>query len=314
MRGPIARATLRTTGVLFLRLLIQAGALLLLARLLGPADYGALAGATALATMLGMLSTFGTQWMLLAEVAREPARSREMLATALGTTTAIGGVLFAIYASAAHLLFGTLGLVPTLVAIGIAETVVQPLLVVVSAQQQALGHIATSQIVTTAPLSLRLAVIAGLWAAAPERPLAAYAVGYLCAGLAALAAAAWSGRRDWPRLGEWRCARPGELRAATGYAVLGLTSAAPAELDKTLAARLLAPVQAGIYAATARIVMAAVLPIAALMFAATPRLFREQERAGRLVRAILLVSAGYGLALAAFLMLAAPVLAPFFGA
>ncbi|MGH8403185.1 MAG: lipopolysaccharide biosynthesis protein, partial [Gammaproteobacteria bacterium] len=59
-KGPIARGTIRTGIVLGLRLLVQAGTLLLVARLLGPREYGAFAGVAALAVMLGTLATFGT--------------------------------------------------------------------------------------------------------------------------------------------------------------------------------------------------------------------------------------------------------------
>lgn len=47
LNGPIARATIRTSFVLGLRLLVQAGTLLLVARMLGPADYGAFAAIAA---------------------------------------------------------------------------------------------------------------------------------------------------------------------------------------------------------------------------------------------------------------------------
>ena len=43
MTGPIARGTIRTTFVLGLRLLVQAGTLLIVARMLGPDQFGAFA-------------------------------------------------------------------------------------------------------------------------------------------------------------------------------------------------------------------------------------------------------------------------------
>ena len=48
MTGPIARGTLRTTFVPGLRLPVQAGTLLLVARMLGPQQFGAFAGVAAL--------------------------------------------------------------------------------------------------------------------------------------------------------------------------------------------------------------------------------------------------------------------------
>ena len=47
MKGPIARGTVRTSFVLGLRVLVQAGTLLLIARTLRPDRFGAFAGAPA---------------------------------------------------------------------------------------------------------------------------------------------------------------------------------------------------------------------------------------------------------------------------
>ncbi|MDE2179214.1 MAG: oligosaccharide flippase family protein, partial [Xanthomonadaceae bacterium] len=97
MKGPIARATLRTSAVLGVRLFVQAGTLLLVARMLGPHDFGAFAGVAALAVMLGTLSTFGTHIVLLAEVSRDPQRRAGVLPFALSTTLICGSLLFALY-------------------------------------------------------------------------------------------------------------------------------------------------------------------------------------------------------------------------
>ena len=59
MQGPIARGTIRTSFVLGLRLLVQADMLLIVARMLGPHQFGAFAGVAALAVILGTLLTFG---------------------------------------------------------------------------------------------------------------------------------------------------------------------------------------------------------------------------------------------------------------
>ncbi|MDE2175848.1 MAG: oligosaccharide flippase family protein, partial [Betaproteobacteria bacterium] len=97
MAGPIAGATLRTSAVLGLRLFAQACTLLLVARMLGPHNFGAFAGVAALAVMLGTLSTFGTHIVLLAEVSRDPQRRAGVLPFALSTTLICGSLLFALY-------------------------------------------------------------------------------------------------------------------------------------------------------------------------------------------------------------------------
>lgn len=51
--GPITKSTIRTSFVLGIRLLIQTGTLLLVARLLGASNYGLFAGIAALAVLIG---------------------------------------------------------------------------------------------------------------------------------------------------------------------------------------------------------------------------------------------------------------------
>jgi len=318
MRGPIARATLRTSTVLGLRLFVQAGTLLLVARMLGPHDFGAFAGVAALAVMLGTLSTFGTHIVLLAEVSREPQRRAAVLPFALSTTLICGSLLFALYLLLATTLLGEAGIgLNVLIALGLAELILQPLLNLPGAEHQGHGRIATSQLLITLPLALRLLAAGTVWLLHPVDPLRDYACGYLGASALALLVATLSLRQAWPALRDWRLPRLAELRHAAGYAVLNLTATGPAELDKTLALKLLPLTAAGVYAASARVIGALTLPVVAMMLAALPRLFREggadTPKSRDLLRWLLGSSLGYGLLLAALMWLAAPAFQSLFG-
>ena len=90
LNGPIARATIRTSFVLGLRLIVQAGTLLLVARMLGPEQFGAFAGVAALAMLLGVLASFGTTWILLSELTNSLKQRSPVLAYALPTTLICG--------------------------------------------------------------------------------------------------------------------------------------------------------------------------------------------------------------------------------
>lgn len=70
LKGPIARATIRTSFVLVLRLIVQSGTLLLVARMLGQELFGAFAGMATLAVLMGAFSTFGTHLVLLGEASK----------------------------------------------------------------------------------------------------------------------------------------------------------------------------------------------------------------------------------------------------
>ncbi|WP_426700425.1 lipopolysaccharide biosynthesis protein [Rhodanobacter sp. Col0626] len=317
LNGPIARATLRTSVVLGLRLLVQTGTLLLVARMLGPHQFGAFAGVAALAVMLGTLSTFGMHFVLLSEVSRDPIQCREVLRYAVPTTLLCGSVLLTIY-----LLIGILVLsdgvpMPALVAIGITETLLQPLFGLPAAEHLALGRIARSQLLATLPLALRLTAALAVLLLQPTDILSAYGYGYLLASLIALAVATFSMPAPWPAPKRWRLPSSAELRNTAGYAALAVTANTPTEIDKTLAARLLPLSSAGVYAAGARVIGATTLPVIAMMLSVLPRLFREghvqRQRTAQLVRLVLIATCAYSFALTVLIWFIAPFFVYLFG-
>ncbi|HMN19841.1 MAG TPA: hypothetical protein PKA16_00445 [Ottowia sp.] len=312
LRGPIASGTLRTSIVLGGRLLIQAGTLLLVARALGPDAFGAFAGIAALAVLLGAFGTHGTHLILLQEMSRNAARRDAVLVYAIPSTLVSGSILLALYLGICELAFVGLEVpIWILLAIGFAETVLQPLIALMTAEHLALGRVARSQILQILPLSLRLGAIVLVLITAARNPLAAYAAGYALASLVALLVVARDRPAPWPRVREWHMPNRVQLGEATSFAALNLSAAGPAELDKALATGLLPPAMAGGYAAGARIVGAATLPVMALMLAALPRLFREGTSGdgGRRLQRWLFATAGlYGVMIGAALWLAVPLI------
>lgn len=318
MTGPIARGTIRTTFVLGLRLLVQAGTLLIVARMLGPQQFGAFAGVAALALILGTLSTFGTQLVLLGEVSKDPARRDQVLRFALPTTLLCGGILLTIYVGICLLVLREAGVAFRVVlALGVAETILQPLISLCASEHHGLGRIARAQLLMTVALLLRLLAAATVFALRPLDPLGAYAYGYGVASLVALALVLPTLPAPWPRPRRWRMPRKLELREAVGYAALNITRAGPAELDKTLAAKLLPLASAGIYSVGARVIGAITLPVAAMTLSSLPRLFREGKsqphRTGHLLRWMFGAAAVYSVTLAGILWLSAPLFDWIFG-
>lgn len=318
MKGPIALATLRTSLVLGLRLMLQAGILLLVARLLGPERFGVFAGVAALAVMLGSLSSFGTHLVFLGEVSKVPAQRNHILAYALPTTLLCGSCLLAAYLLIASAYFsGAEVSLAVLLAIGAAEIVLQPLFAFSANEHLALERIARSQVVMSLPLVLRLLAAAMVFMADAADPLAAFGYAYLTASLIALALAMATTPAPWPAPRTWRLPRTSELRHCAGYAALAITASGPSELDKTLATRLLPPSAGGLYAAGARVIGAVTLPVIAMLLSALPRLFREgqtqPDKTARLLRWIFAATALYSVALTALLWFAAPGFAWLFG-
>lgn len=311
MTGPIALATIRTSFVLGLRLLVQAGSLLLVARLLGPMQFGAFAAVTALAVLLGTLCTFGTHLVLLGEMSKAPERRGQVLCYALPTTLLGGAVLLAAYALIYELVLHGNGVGwNVLLTIGVAEMLLQPLAALAVVEALASERTARSQLLQTLPLALRLVAVLVVLVMQPSDPMASYGYGYCIATAIALVVVVGGMPRPWPHPRRWRWPDWQELRESASYAVLNITAIGPAELDKILAAKLLPLPMAGLYATGARVVSAAVLPVLALMLSALPRLYREgsnrPRRSAHLLRWILLSTTLYSVALAAMLWWGAP--------
>ncbi|WP_293764265.1 MULTISPECIES: oligosaccharide flippase family protein [Stenotrophomonas] len=294
-----------------LRLLVQAGSLLLVARLLGPQQFGMFAGLAALAVLLGTLSTFGTHLVLLSEMSKDPLRRMQVLPYALPTTLLCGCVLLAVF-----LLIGAAALSGSgigwrvLLAIGVAELLLQPLSALAVVELLAAERTARSQLLQTLPLALRLMVAGVVFVWQPPDALEVYGYGYCLATAIALAVVLGCTRDAWPQLRQWRPPTTQELRESASFAALNITAIGPAELDKALATRLLPLVAAGVYAAGARVVGAVTLPVVALMLSALPRLFREgqhqPQRAEHLLRWIFAATAMYGIVLALGMWWCAP--------
>jgi O-antigen/teichoic acid export membrane protein len=317
LAGPIARATVQTSGVLAARLLVQGGTLLVLARLLGSAQFAALASLSALAVFLGAMAPFGTHLVMVRDLSRDPGRRNSLLPVVLGTTTFCGAALLLVYVGVYFLLLRHLSIdVVTVLFIGVAELLAQPLLTISATERLAAGRVARSQLLRMLPLPLQLTTATYLWLAGTPDPLAAYAVGHVASALVALAISLLLQAEQWPVPQRWRLPDRSGWKDNTGFALLALTGSGPTELDKTLSARLLPLETAGIYAAASRITVALVVPISSMMMAALPRLFQESNNGPlqrRLLYRIFVSSLAYGLVGAASLWLLAPVVDRLFG-
>jgi len=318
VRGPIALATLRTSLILGVRLAMQAGTLLLVARVLGPERFGEFAGVAALAVVIGTLSSFGTNLVFLGEVSKEPGRRMHVLAYALPTTLLCGTLLLAVYLLFAGVYLSASGVsLMVLLAIGAAEILLQPLFAFLSNEHLAMERIARSQVVISLPLVMRLLAASLVFMVDAADPLAAFSFGYLIASAIALSLATATSSAPWPTLRDWRLPSRSELHQSSGYAALAFTACGPGEIDKTLAAVLLTPSSSGLYAAGTRVIGAVTLPVIAMLLSALPRLFREghtqPRETTRLLRWILVAALLYSALITAVLWLAASAFMGLFG-
>lgn len=316
--GPIARATIRTSFVLGLRLVVQAGTLLLVARMLGPADYGAFAAIAALAVLMGTFATFGTHLVLLAEVSKDREQRTPVLRYAVPTTLFSGSMLFVLYLAVGEFWLANAKVpLQVMACIGLTETLLLPLYLLPATEELALEKTARSQLLVIFPLALRMAVAGIVMLLAPAQPLALFAWLYLATALLALVCMKVYKHDAWLQPKQWKLPNRAQLKHSVGYATLSLTAAGPSELDKMLAVKLLPLGVSGLYAAASRVIGAATLPVTALLLSALPRLFRQagehSAQSQRLNRWIYLSVLIYGMALTGLLWFAAPAVQWLFG-
>lgn len=315
MTGPIARATVQTTIVLACRLVVQAISIVLIARLLGAEGYGAFASAAALAITLGAISTFGGHYLVMNAAARRDANRIDILRQAIPLTIVVGLILTLL-----HVALCRLWLTPTnasafaIACIAVADIILQPLLWLRSFEILGSGEAWRSQVIATLAIGMRLIAASVAWFVPALRSLDAYAPCHLLATLAGLLLALKLSGQVWPSARQWRIPDRRFLQSSSGYAATSVTAMAPLEIDKVVAASLVPLGAAGIYAASARVLAAAVLPVVAMMVAALPRLATsDKDGHGRLLRAILVASSTYGAIIAILFWLSAPVVERLFG-
>jgi O-antigen/teichoic acid export membrane protein len=314
--GALARNTAFATGWQSVRLALQFAYLILVARLLGPENYGVFSGGVALAASLSPLVGWGFGMILVQDVSRSPGRFPEFWAKAMRAVAVSGPVMVGLMLALSPLLLPVDGRWNVIVLIAAAELLAMPLVVASSHAFQAHERLGQT-IFNHVQLNLvRLGAVA-LLAATGHGGLGAFAWTYFCATASAALLSMFQVRRayggaDWTRGG-----LTGRWREGLGFSLSVAANTAHAEFDKTLLLRLGTAAAAGSYSVANRVVSAATMPLVAYILAAVPRLFREGEQGNaavaRLGRRLLLPILLYGLAAAAGLLVCAPLLPWVFG-
>ncbi len=280
--GRLAKGTLAMTAGMGLRSLAQSVVFLIVARVLGIADYGAYAAVLALSTAFACFSGWGTQALMV----RDVSRNLDSFAAAWGRTlTAIvisSPILFAIYIAFAWAVLPA-GVSLTVIAfIGLADLVFAPIgLSAITAYQ---GHDRHGRAAHLALMPV-LPRLAGALALLPlelvlpdDMRLSAWAFLYAVTAFPATLYAWRMVRKDlgpadkpsW--LYVWSSLRDG-IPFAFGGAALKIY----ADIDKMMLARLATMEAAGAYSAGYRVADLTTVPVLSLLTAAMPRFFRAGE-------------------------------------
>jgi O-antigen/teichoic acid export membrane protein len=303
----IARGTLVGTGLMGLRVVLQAAYLVLAARALSAAGYGQFAAVVSLVSLVSPLAGLGSGMVMLKRVSEEPGTLSSTWTAALRLT------LISSLAFAAFLLPLSLLVLPGVewrlaTAIVAAEVLCAPLIVLAAFAFQAVGQFAAAHTISVVLYTVRVAVVGLLLAlsqpVAPHSFAAAHLVATALGTFFALGAVQWRlrPRRDLATAQtSWR---EGLAYAASG--VIGLVNS---EIDKPLMLRLAGAETAGVFAAAFRLATAVTAPVGALMVAAAPAFFREAAQPPSRPLRVLAIAVAYS-AVAAIGLIALAWLAP----
>lgn len=284
----------------FLRIGIQAVSLILLARALGPSEYGILAASIGLFVTGAQLCGLGSGVALMRDIARGSSTPVQISATQKAYLAT--GILVLLAAlPMAYMVIGEFVEFSVLVALAVAEIMLVPSLLPLSYRLQAEDRVAAaSAILTIAPATR--AMVAGLMLLIQSHTLATYCTIYL-ACISCITGCVLLVSRQ-PRLpnATIRSAIP-FVTEGWPFALSTLTSTARSELDKTLLLRLSGSVEAGQYSAAFRIMQAAAVPVSAVIYASAARMFR---RGGTEQGPLMLLASLYGCVAGAGLWILAP--------
>ncbi len=301
--GVLASGTLLATGWQALRVAGQLLWVVLVARLLGPEEYGTLAGLMALATALGTLTGLGLGLSMLLDVPRDPDSFGGAWTRALWACVGSGAVLVATYVVAAPWLTGLETSWPALSAIAVSEVVCFPTAVLCSYAFQAHDRMGWAHAIYAIIPAASLAALAAFAALQSEPTLESYVAFHVVAVLSATVLlhrlVRW---KLQPAASRFQLHGP-SLRRGLELSAVRAADVALNTLDKTLLLRIGGGEMAGVYAVATRLASALALPLVTLTSVALPHLTRSATTGGlaerRLIGRLLMVTLLWGAVAAA---------------
>jgi O-antigen/teichoic acid export membrane protein len=274
-------ALARDSGWMFLgfglRIVVQAGYFVLIARALGPHEYGGFVGATALIAIVAPFVSIGAGNLLIKNVARDKGLFAEYWGNAIVMLTVSGVVLLLAVISLARFVLPSS--IPWLLVllICIADLLIVRVTDIVGQGFLAMGRAQYTAKISLLPYVLRLigaAIVLLVWHRAT-----ALCWGWFYLGSTAISCvvALWLAHTllGPPKLGLWRIRA--ELAEGMYYGTGLSAQTIYNDIDKTMLARLSTLDATGIYAAAYRLIDVSFAPVRSVLYAAYPSFFRHGE-------------------------------------
>ncbi|HXW14591.1 MAG TPA: oligosaccharide flippase family protein [Terriglobia bacterium] len=272
---PLARNTLWSLGGYGMRLVIQAAYFIIIARCLGPGQYGGFVAATALTGVISPFVGLGCGGLLIKNVARDRRLFREYWGNGLFITLVSGCGLTMLTMAVCRLALPRSIPMLAISLISISDLIFMKLLDMAAWAFQGVERLSGNARLNVLASLTRLAGIAGL-SLTISRPgvlawSAVYLVGSIVAGLIGVVWVTLS--LGIPRLALHRMR--GEGAEGFYFSVSQSAMTIYNDIDKTMVARLSTLEAAGIYAASYRLIDVSFIPVRALLNAAYPGFFRS---------------------------------------
>ncbi|MEP7243918.1 MAG: lipopolysaccharide biosynthesis protein [Gammaproteobacteria bacterium] len=315
--GRLARATATLFGGNLAMLLLQTLQFVLLARLLGVAEFGRVAAVNALIAIAIPLAGLGYGNVLLMRVSTDRTRARSDLGNSQAAIAVIGTVLVGVVTLVACGVYGAAANVWLVVTMAISELILVRSVMVLGQLFQALDRVEMTSALNTMTASCRVTAVVLMMVAGVHDALVwamtSCAMMFLLVGVAHAVAvrAVGSPRLDVARL--W-ADRTDALHFSLGTGAKSVYT----ELDKVFLARSATAGELGAYTAAYRLVVMAFLPVRSLLDASASQFYRRGAeslaRSYAFAWKLLKVALPYGVACAALILAGAELVPHVLGA
>jgi O-antigen/teichoic acid export membrane protein len=294
-----------------LRLIIQAGYFVLLARSLGPDAYGAFVSVVAMAGVLGPFSGMGSPSLFIKNV-RSGKREAAVCWGNGMLLIVVSGALFTALVVGLSYLFRLKTGPSVVIVVCISDLILMKVTELAAFGFAASNRMKQGSIQTVVISLLRLAGISALVVMVHQVTLQRWVLVYLATGVLAMAYALWKGSQLWGRPIIDRPALREDVAEGVFFSIGMSATTVYNDIDKIMLSKLSDLASTGVYAAAYRVIDVSLTPVRSLVSAAYPQFFQKGVRGMRATYpyALSLIAKAsiYGILTFAGLWIVAPVL------
>jgi O-antigen/teichoic acid export membrane protein len=315
-KSGVARDTMHLSIGQGLKLFVQAGYFVLIARSLGPDAFGAFAAVVALAAVLGPFSGMGTPNLFIRDVRSGKREAAICWGNGLLLTTLSGGALTLVVVALNYIFHLKTGLFV------VVMVCLSDLLFMKVTELAAFGFAASDRMKDTSIQSvvislLRLAAIVLLIAILHKVSLSQWVWAYLFTSMLATAYAVYKGGKLWGRPRVQLASLREDISEGIFFSISTSATSIYNDVDKIMLGRLSDFVSTGIYSAAYRIIDVSMTPVRSLVSAAYPQFFKRGVGGMRATypyaKSLIYKSSLYGAAISTGVWLFAPILPSLLG-